>query len=338
MTNIAIVGASGFTGLELTKILAKHPKIQNMDLFSFNNAGKKISEFSDIPSIKNFVLQDFKEINFNAYQVIFFACPNGTAMKYTDVIDSNITKVIDLAADYRLDDEKIWESFYGIKHKNPQLLSTAVYGIPEINRDKIKQASLLANPGCYPTAAIIALYPLIKNGLIETKNIIIDAKSGYSGAGREKIESELGEKISNNFIPYNFFKHRHNPEITQELAKVSKEKIDITFSPHILPLFRGILETIYVRKTSDVPDEIIEEAFQESYSSEEFINFEKSKYIEIKDVVNTNNVLISYHHDDSNRLVITSAIDNLIKGAAGQAVQNMNIMMEFDELSALNNE
>ena len=172
------------------------------------------------------MLQDFKEINFNAYQVIFFACPNGTAMKYTDVIDSNITKVIDLAADYRLDDEKILGILLWYKkHINPQLLSTAVYGIPEINRDKIKQASLLANPGCYPTAAIIALYPLIKNGLIETKNIIIDAKSGYSGAGREKIESELGEKINNNFIPYNFFKHRHNPEITQELAKVSKEKL-----------------------------------------------------------------------------------------------------------------
>ena len=338
MINVAIIGASGFTGLELTKILNKHPFISKLDLYSFNNAGKILSEFTNDSDIKNKKLLKFSDLDFNFYQVIFFACPNGTAMKYYEKVDFTKTKVIDLAADFRLDDEKVWEKFYEIKHKNPQLLTEAIYGIPEINRDKIKEAKLIANPGCYPTAAILGLYPLLKENLIEAKNIIIDAKSGYSGAGRNKIDFGLGEKINENFIPYNFLQHRHTPEIVQELSKINNQDVELIFSPQILPIFRGILETIYVNKNKNTSDEDIQKAFKKHYANENFINFEKSRHIEIKEVAHSNNVSISFHSEKSEKITIISAIDNLIKGAAGQAVQNMNIMMNFDETTALINE
>ena len=337
MINVAIVGASGFTGLELIRILNKHQYISKLDLYSFNNAGKTLSDFTQDSEICKKKLLKFSELDFDSYQIIFFACPNGTAMKYIERVDQRKTKVIDLAADYRLDDEKVWEKFYEMKHQNPKLISEAIYGIPEINRDKIKEAKLIANPGCYPTAAILALYPLLKEKLIDMKNIIIDAKSGYSGAGRQKIDSELGEKIYENFIPYNFFHHRHTPEIIQELSKISSQDIDIIFSPQVLPIYRGILETIYVNKNKNITDEKIQEAYDKYYANERFINIEKSKHIEIKEVAFSNNVSISYHCDKSEKITIISAIDNLVKGAAGQAVQNMNIMMNFDESTALIN-
>ena len=337
MINVAIVGASGFTGLELIRILNKHQYISKLDLYSFNNAGKTLSDFTQDSEICKKKLLKFSELDFDSYQIIFFACPNGTAMKYIERVDQRKTKVIDLAADYRLDDEKVWEKFYEMKHQNPKLISEAIYGIPEINRDKIKEAKLIANPGCYPTAAILALYPLLKEKLIDMKNIIIDAKSGYSGAGRQKIDSELGEKIHENFIPYNFFHHRHTPEIIQELSKISSQDIDIIFSPQVLPIYRGILETIYVNKNKNITDEKIQEAYDKYYANERFINIEKSKHIEIKEVAFSNNVSISYHCDKSEKITIISAIDNLVKGAAGQAVQNMNIMMNFDESTALIN-
>ena len=338
MINAAIVGASGFTGLELTRILNKHQFISKLDIYSFNNAGKTLSDFTKDSDIGNKKLLNFSELDFDSYQIIFFACPNGTAMKYIERVDLTKTKVIDLAADFRLDDEKVWEKFYEMKHQNPQLLSGAIYGIPEINRDRIKEAKIIANPGCYPTAAILALYPLLKEKLIDVKNIIIDAKSGYSGAGRKKLDSELGLKINENFIPYNFFKHRHKPEITQELSKIHKQDIDIIFSPQVLPIYRGILETIYVNKNQDITDEKIQKTYEKYYTNEKFINIEKSKHIEIKEVAFSNNVSISYHCDKSEKIIIISAIDNLIKGAAGQAVQNMNIMMNFEESTALINE
>ncbi len=337
MINVAIVGASGFTGLELIRILNKHQYISKLDLYSFNNAGKTLSDFTQDSEICKKKLLKFSELDFDSYQIIFFACPNGTAMKYIERVDQRKTKVIDLAADYRLDDEKVWEKFYEMKHQNPKLISEAIYGIPEINRDKIKEAKLIANPGCYPTAAILALYPLLKEKLIDMKNIIIDAKSGYSGAGRQKIDSELGEKIYENFIPYNFFHHRHTPEIIQELSKISSQDIDIIFSPQVLPIYRGILETIYVNKNKNITDEKIQEAYDKYYANERFIKIEKSKHIEIKEVAFSNNVSISYHCDKSEKITIISAIDNLVKGAAGQAVQNMNIMMNFDESTALIN-
>ena len=338
MIKIAVIGASGFTGVELVKLLKNHPKLEKIDLYSFNNAGKKIKDFSSELAGYDDILKDFSKIIFNDYDLIFFACPNGTVMNaYKDMKDSK-ARIIDLAADYRLDDEQLWEKYYEQKHKSPEILSEAVYGLTEINRYKIKDAKIVANPGCYPTAAILALYPLLKYSLIKEDKIIIDAKSGYSGAGREKIESGLNKRIKNNFMPYNFYNHRHFPEITQELNKAANNKVSIIFSPHILPIYRGILETIYVDLKSDLNHEDIIKIYKDFYKDEIFIKINESGFTNISDVINTNNIKISFHLGEKNNLTIISAIDNLLKGAAGQAVQNMNVMFGYDELIALINE
>ena len=338
MLRIAVIGASGFTGVELVKLLKKHPMQEKMDLYSFSKAGKKIKDFSDQLIDCEDILQDFSKIVYDDYDLVFFACPNGTAMnEYSDLNKSNV-RMIDLAADYRLDDDKIWEEYYKIKHKSPEILSKTTYGLTEINRSKIKDAKIVANPGCYPTAAILSLYPLLKNNLIKEDKIIIDAKSGYSGAGREKIESGLSEKIKDNFIPYNFYNHRHFPEITQELNKAANNNVEIIFSPHILPIYRGILETIYVDLKKDFCHKDIIEIYKDFYKEENFIKINESGFTNISDVVNTNNINLSFHLGKNNKLTIVAAIDNLLKGAAGQAIQNMNVMFGYDELTALINE
>tara|TARA_E500000331_G_C17208392_1_gene692467 strand:+ start:332 stop:1342 length:1011 start_codon:yes stop_codon:yes gene_type:complete len=334
MSTIAIVGATGFTGIELVKLLENHPKINQIDLFSFSNAGKKIKDFSNDIETED-ILKDFATINYNDYSLVFFACPNGTVMNaYSDFKNSK-TKVIDLAADYRLDNEEVWEKYYGLKHKSPEILSEIVYGLTELNRNKIKDAKIVANPGCYPTAAIISLFPLLKEKLINENSIIIDAKSGYSGAGRNKIEAGLDKKINNNFIPYNFYKHRHKPEISQELNKASGNDVKITFSPHILPIYRGILETIYVDLNDDMLHVEIINLYNEFYKTDSFVKVSESEFSEIKNVINTNNVNLSFHVGQDKKLTIVAVIDNLIKGAAGQAVQNMNVMMGFEETTSL---
>tara|TARA_X000001036_G_scaffold167740_1_gene158901 strand:- start:364 stop:1374 length:1011 start_codon:yes stop_codon:yes gene_type:complete len=334
MSTIAIVGATGFTGIELVKLLENHPKINQIDLFSFSNAGKKIKDFSNDIETED-ILKDFSTINYNDYSLVFFACPNGTVMNaYSDFKNSK-TKVIDLAADYRLDNEEVWEKYYGLKHKSPEILSEIVYGLTELNRNKIKDAKIVANPGCYPTAAIISLFPLLKEKLINENSIIIDAKSGYSGAGRNKIEAGLDKKINNNFIPYNFYKHRHKPEISQELNKASGNDVKITFSPHILPIYRGILETIYVDLNDDMLHVEIINLYNEFYKTDSFVKVSESEFSEIKNVINTNNVNLSFHVGQDKKLTIVAVIDNLLKGAAGQAVQNMNVMMGFEETTSL---
>ena len=334
MSTIAIVGATGFTGIELVKLLENHPKINQIDLFSFSNAGKKIKDFSNDIETED-ILKDFATINYNDYSLVFFACPNGTVMNaYSDFKNSK-TRVIDLAADYRLDNEEVWEKYYGLKHKSPEILSEIVYGLTELNRNKIKDAKIVANPGCYPTAAIISLFPLLKEKLINENSIIIDAKSGYSGAGRNKIEAGLDKKINNNFIPYNFYKHRHKPEISQELNKASGNDVKITFSPHILPIYRGILETIYVDLNDNMLHVEIINLYNEFYKTDSFVKVSESEFSEIKNVINTNNVNLSFHVGQDKKLTIVAVIDNLIKGAAGQAVQNMNVMMGFEETTSL---
>lgn len=338
MINVAVIGASGLTGVELVKLLKNHPMQSKIDLYSFSNAGKKIKDFSkDLIGYED-VLKDFSKITYNDYDIVFFACPNGTAMNAFKEINKSKARMIDLAADYRLDDNKIWEEYYKIKHKNPEILSKTIYGLTEINRNKIKKAKIVANPGCYPTAAILSLYPLLKSNLIKEDRIIIDAKSGFSGAGREKIDSGLNEKIKDNFIPYNFYGHRHFPEITQELNKVTKKNVEIIFSPHILPIYRGILETIYVDLKKDLYHKDIIKIYKDFYAEENFVKIDETGFVNISDVINTNNIKLSFHLGENNKLTIVSAIDNLLKGAAGQAIQNMNVMFGYDELTALVNE
>jgi len=338
MAKIALVGASGFTGIELAKLLKKHPENSKLDLFSFSHIGISIGKFSKDLIKYDDILKDFKKINYNDYDIVFFACPNGTAMKEYYKIDKSNARLIDLAADFRLDDAKLWENYYGTKHHTPEIISSVTYGLTEINRESIKNTKIVANPGCYPTAAIIALYPILKKKIIKSEHIIIDAKSGYSGAGRDKIESGLYEQVKDNFIPYNFYKHRHHPEITQELNKLYGANVDVTFSPHILPIYRGILETIYIEIQKDIKVEEIINIYKQFYINDEFIKIKENGFSEIKDVELTNKVQLSFHQGSNGKLTIVSAIDNLLKGAAGQAVQNMNVMMGYKENTALTNE
>ena len=336
MGKIAIIGATGFTGIELLKLLKNHSKIKKIDLFSFSNAGKKIKDFSTEIDDED-ILIDFSKIVYDQYDLVFFACPNGTAMNAYSYHKESEVKIIDLAADYRLDNEMTWEKYYGIKHTCPELLNKTVYGLTEINRKNIQEAKIVANPGCYPTAAILALFPLLKEKLIEENNIIIDAKSGFSGAGRKTLESGLSKKIQENFIPYNFYKHRHCPEITQELNKASDNNVQITFAPHILPIYRGILETIYVDLKKSISNKDILDIYENFYKNDKFVKASNTKTYEINDVTNTNNCFISMHQKN-NKITLVSNIYNLYKGAAGQAVQNMNIMFGFDETEALKHE
>ena len=337
MSKIAIVGASGFTGVELVKLIINHPKINKVDLFSFNNSGRNIKDFSDDLSSCELILENISDIVFNDYDLIFFACPNGTVMNYYEDLMKSKTKVIDLAGDYRLDNEKDWnEHYHSIKHKNPSVLPKIVYGLPEINREKIINSKIIANPGCYPTAAIIGLAPLLALNNIHN-DIIIDAKSGYSGAGRAMFESNFKNKINNNFSPYNLYAHRHHPEIEQELKKMAEgNNINLIFSPHVLPIFRGILETIYVDLKKPTSKKEIENIYKEYYKNEYFVEIEDQSYSEIKNVVNTNKCQISLHTNKADKkLTIISTIDNLLKGASGQAIQNMNLMLGFDEKLSL---
>ena len=337
MSKIAIVGASGFTGVELVKLIINHPKINEMNLFSFNNSGRKIKDFSNDLSSCDLILENISDIVFDNYDLIFFACPNGTVMNYYEDLMKSKTKVIDLAADYRLDNKKDWDAhYYPIKHKNPSVLSKIIYGLPEINREKIINSKIIANPGCYPTAAILGLAPLLKLNNIH-EDIIIDAKSGYSGAGRAMYETNFKDKINDNFLPYNLYAHRHHPEIEQELKKIAKgNNVNVIFSPHILPIFRGILETIYVDLKNAIGKEELEKIYKEYYKNEYFIEIQDEAHSEIKSVVNTNKCQISLHTNKTDKkLTIISTIDNLLKGASGQAIQNMNLMLGYDEKLSL---
>tara|TARA_Y100000590_G_scaffold470236_1_gene662994 strand:+ start:2713 stop:3723 length:1011 start_codon:yes stop_codon:yes gene_type:complete len=331
----AVLGATGYIGIELVKYLLNHPNVASVTPYSFSSGGKTMSQFdksfTNIPG----KIMNASEINFDHYDVAFFACPNGIAMKHYEKFNDKKSKVIDLAADFRLDDANIWKDFYGEDHCIPEVISKITYGLSEINRENIRNSKIVANPGCYPTAALIPLYPLVKEGLIDNNNIIIDAKSGYSGAGRKKLEDGLKNEIENNFMAYGILEHRHRPEIDQELSKMSKDKIKVLFTPHIIPTFRGILETIYLQLIKDISINDIYKIYENYYKDENYIKFTKNKAPNIKDVSKTNICSFSIHKEEENKLILVSCIDNLVKGAAGQAIQNMNLMFNLEETSGL---
>ncbi|MEC7886175.1 MAG: N-acetyl-gamma-glutamyl-phosphate reductase [Pseudomonadota bacterium] len=331
----AVLGATGYIGIELVKHLLEHPDVVSITPYSFSSGGKNMSEFdksfTNIPGkIMNAV-----EIDFDDYDIVFFACPNGIAMKHYEKFIDKKSKVIDLAADFRLDDPSIWKDFYGEEHYIPEVISKITYGLSEINRENIRNSKIVANPGCYPTAALIPLYPLVREDLIDKNNIIIDAKSGYSGAGRKKLDDGLKNEIEDNFMAYGILCHRHMPEINQELSKMSKDKVEVLFTPHIIPTFRGILETIYLRLVKDVDINDICKIYENYYKDESYIKFTKNKAPNIKDVLKTNICSFSIHKEEENKLILVSCIDNLVKGAAGQAIQNMNLMFNLKESSGL---
>ena len=331
--HVSIVGGSGYTGSELLRLLVNHPHLEIDQITSRQDDGKKVTEiFPFLPKkIKNIFIHP-DNVNFDQSELIFFATPTGIAMKFAEELVSKGKKIIDLAADFRIKDLKLWEKLYGMKHLCPQLVETAVYGLSEINKDKIKNAKIIANPGCYPTAVQLALYPLLNKNIINEQTIIIDAKSGISGAGKKNDNNLLMSEAYDNFNAYSVNGHRHEPEIEENLKeKINKQNLKALFIPHLLPMVRGIYATIYVDLVDELGIKDLDEIFFNAFDQSVFVDYMGSNKIpSTKMVRGSNQCKISLFKRD-NKLVILSTIDNLVKGAAGQAIQNMNIMFDFKE-------
>jgi N-acetyl-gamma-glutamyl-phosphate reductase len=337
MIKIGIVGGTGYTGVELLRLLAAHPLVALQVITSRADAGTPVSQM--FPSLRGYVDLPFThpdQAHLEQCDLVFFATPNGIAMKQVRLLLDAGVKVIDLAADFRLQDMQVWEKWYGMTHACPDLVEEAVYGLPEVNRDKIKQARLVANPGCYPTAVQLGFIPLLESGVIEAKSLIADAKSGVSGAGRKAEMANLFAEAADSFKAYGVAGHRHLPEIRQGLSRVRGEEIGLTFVPHLTPMIRGIHATLYGRLTREVD---LQSLFEQRYANEPFVDVMPAGSLpDTRSVRGANHCRIAVHRPQGgDTVVVLSVIDNLVKGAAGQAVQNMNIMFGFPEASALTN-
>jgi N-acetyl-gamma-glutamyl-phosphate reductase len=339
MVKVVICGGSGYTGGELLRILSGHPYIKITAVTSEKSAGKKVVEvFPHLHKYKGLIYEPLnKEKLLNKADIFFLALPHGTSQDIVHFLFSNNKRVIDLSADYRLADPKIYQKWYGIPHEFKSTLKKAVYGLPEIYRNKIRKAGLIANPGCYPTGAILGLMPAVKNKLIDISSIIIDSKSGTSGAGRKANLTVSYCEVNEGFKAYGIGTHRHTPEIEQELSILSGEKITVNFTPHLVPVDRGILTTIYATMGKKKTILEIVKMYSDTYKQEPFVRIlEYGMYPNIKNVRGTNICEIGLKlNERTNTLIMVTAIDNLVKGASGQAVQNMNIMMGIDEKTSL---
>ncbi|MDR2772297.1 MAG: N-acetyl-gamma-glutamyl-phosphate reductase [Elusimicrobiota bacterium] len=333
---IGIIGASGYTGVELLRLLHNHPKAEVVYLTSQSNDSKPASLiYPHLDSLyeHNFVTLDDVVKNISSLDLIFTALPHGHAMAIGKLIAGGTTRLIDIGADYRFKDYKIYEEWYKVEHTHKDHL--AVYGLSELNYEQIKTAQIVANPGCYPTASILALYPLIKNGLIENSTIIVDAASGTSGAGKALKNSYLFSEVFENFSPYGVTTHRHTPEIEEFLSLAAGERITITFTPHLVPMTRGILATCYAKLKPEVDEAKIAAAFKD-YDNKHFIRVKKATPPSTKNTRGSNYADIGWFIDErTGRIIVFCAIDNLVKGASGQAIQNMNIMFGLDEKMGL---
>lgn len=332
---VGIVGGTGYTGVELLRLLARHPEVELAAITSRGDAGRPVSDM--FPSLRGHVdlaFSDPAQAGLEQCDAVFFATPNGIAMQQVPALFDAGVKVIDLAADFRLKDEASWEKWYGMPHACPGVLKTAVYGLPEVNREQVKSAQLVANPGCYPTAVQLGFIPLIEAGVVDRASLIADAKSGVSGAGRKAEVHTLFAEAGDNFKAYGVPGHRHLPEIRQGLAAVAGEDVGLTFVPHLTPLIRGIHATLYARLTKDCD---LQALFENRYRGERFVDvLPAGSHPETRSVRASNNCRIAVHRPQGgDTVVVLSVIDNLVKGAAGQAVQNMNLMFGFAESCGL---
>ena len=336
MINVGIVGGTGYTGVELLRLLAQHPQVKLVKITSRSEAGMRVSDM--FPNLRGFVDIAFTEPDpsLNECDLVFFATPNGIAMQHVPELLEAGVKVIDLAADFRLKNAAEWQKWYGQAHACPQLLEAAVYGLPEANRQAIAKAQLVANPGCYPTAVQLGLLPLLENGLVDASRLIADCKSGVSGAGRKAALGSLLCESSESLKAYAVPGHRHLPEIVQGLQAATKTSIGLTFVPHLTPMIRGIHATLYAELT--VQDDKLQNLYELRYQNEPFVDMlPAGSHPETRSVRGANYCRIAIHRpQNGNTVVILSVIDNLVKGAAGQAVQNMNIMFGFEEAMGLN--
>ncbi len=336
--NVLVAGCSGYIGLQLTKILSKHKYINIKYLCGSSSIGKNLSFYDK--SIENKKLPKiikFKKYLLNEVDIVFTALPNGEAQK----ISKNLLKhntLIDLAADFRLKKAKEYLKWYKIKHNSPDNLKNSIYALPELKKKKIKDYKILSCPGCYPTSILLPLIPLINKNYISPKNIIIDSKSGYSGAGRSVHKKYKDKNLYESFSAYGVALHRHNSEIQQEFNLLTKKHVKFQFTPHLTPMFRGILSTIYLDLKNKSTVKKITDYLKKFYKKSRFVKIEKpDTFLSTNDVINTNNCKISICRSKfNNKIIILSTIDNLIKGGGGQAVQNMNIKYGFKENEGLN--
>jgi N-acetyl-gamma-glutamyl-phosphate reductase len=330
-----IVGGTGYTGVELLRLLAQHPHCELRAITSRKEAGMPVAEM--FPNLRGRVSLRFSEpaaSGLDQCDVVFFATPNGVAMQEARALVDAGVKVIDLAADFRIRDVAVWEQYYKMKHACPELVAEAVYALPEINRAEIKKARVIANPGCYPTAVQLGFLPLIEAGCVDAAHLIADAKSGVSGAGRKAETHILHAEAADNFKAYGVGSHRHQPEIAQGLARVAGHPVGLVFVPHLTPMIRGIHATLYARLTKPMDLQVL---YEKRYAGETFVDvMPAGSHPETRSVRGANQCRIAVHQPQGgDTVVVLSVIDNLVKGAAGQAVQNMNLLFGFAETTAI---
>lgn len=335
MIKIGIVGGTGYTGVELLRILARHPEAQLAAITSRKEANMPVADM--FPSLRGCVdlkFSDPKDAGLTSCDLVFFATPNGIAMGEAQALLSAGVKVIDLAADFRIKDIAVWEKWYDMTHACPELVKEAIYGLPEVNREAIKRARIVANPGCYPTATQLGFLPLVEAGVVDDQHLIADTKSGVSGAGRKAETQILFSEASDNFKAYGVAGHRHLPEVRQGLAQAAGHAVGLTFVPHLVPMIRGIHATLYGCLTKDVD---LQSLFEKRYAGEPFVDvLPAGSQPDTRSVRASNFCRIAVHRPQGGDIVVVlSVIDNLVKGAAGQAVQNMNLMFGLPETLGL---
>jgi N-acetyl-gamma-glutamyl-phosphate reductase len=337
--NIAIVGSSGYTGGELMRILLNHPRVTVTAITSEKSAGKPITSiFPHLAGLTSLVCEHLDPDTISKKSdLVFLALPHVTSQEVAFRFHKLGKKVVDLSADYRLSDPAAYATWYEHTHQYPELLKDAVYGLPELHRDKIKKASLIANPGCYPTSAILGLAPFMHKGRVDLGSIVIDSTSGVSGAGRSPSLAHHFPEVNEGFMAYKVGTHRHTPEIEQELSALAGQQITLSFTPHLAPMNRGILTTIYAKQSSVSDTASLYALFQEYYKEAPFVRMlPLGQFPNVRNVRGSNFCDIGIYSDQrTGRAVVVTAIDNLVKGASGQAIQNMNLMMGFDEEEGL---
>ena len=335
---VGIIGATGYTGVELLRLLLHHPQVEVAALTSQKYAGMPIDQV--FPSLMKHLPLKCEELNVEQISkktdFVFTAVPHKTAMEVVPLFHRQGKKIVDLSADFRFRNAAVYEKWYQ-KHTSADLLPESVYGLPELHREEIRNARIVGNPGCYPTGALIGLSPLVKKGMISVDHIVVDSKSGVSGAGRDVVLESLFCEVNEGVKAYKIFAHRHTPEIDQELSRLAQKEMNVTFVPHLIPMDRGILSTLYVRLTKKMKTEELLHAIEDFYQGEPFIRtYPKGKLPSTKDVRGSNFCGIGVTVSESDdRAVIVTAVDNLVKGASGEAVQNMNIMLGFPETMGL---
>ena len=335
MIKVGIVGGTGYTGVELLRLLTRHPQAELKAITSRKEAGMPVADM--FPNLRGRVKLAFstpEESGLENCNVVFFATPNGVAMQQTRALLDAGVRVIDLAADFRIKDIAVWEQWYKMEHACPDLVAEAAYGLPEINRASIRGARLIANPGCYPTAVQLGFLPLLESGAVDTGFLVADAKSGVSGGGRKPETHILFAEAADNFKAYAVGGHRHWPEIKQGLERFAGKPVGFTFVPHLTPLIRGIHATLYARISADID---LQSLFEQRYAGEAFVDvMPAGSHPETRSVRGANICRIAVHRPQGgDTVVVLSVIDNLVKGAAGQAVQNMNILFDLPEDTAL---